>query len=121
MDKKVSLLRALRTHLRERVSIEFTSRIYLYSALVGVISGPGAVLFTYGLELKPRFVLVEKLAGFRQLHPDGEVRVDFSFGGRPYTMSDFGCCFYCLHWAVCAADISRNVLHQKRKGRAPMQ
>ena len=81
MDKKVSLIRALITHLRERVSIEFTSRIYLYSALVGVISGIGAVLFTYGLELA-RFVLVEKLAGFRQLHPDGEVRVDFSFWGE---------------------------------------
>lgn len=66
---------------RHWLGLEFTSRIYIYSAIVGVISGLGAVLFTYGLEFA-RFLLKEKLAGFEQLHPDGEVRIDFSYLGE---------------------------------------
>ena len=48
--------------LRDWLGFEFVSRIYLYSALIGLLSGLGAVLFTYGLALA-KFLLVEKLAG----------------------------------------------------------
>ena len=66
--------------LRERLRLEFASRLYIFSVLVGVISGLGAVLFTYGLELAT-FLCVEKLAGFPQSHPAGHIDFDFSFLG----------------------------------------
>ena len=47
-------------------AFEFVSRIYLYSALIGLIAGLGAVLFTYGPSNWPSSLLVEKLAGYRQ-------------------------------------------------------
>ena len=68
--------------LRDWFGFEFVSRIYLYSVLIGLISGLGAVLFTYGLALA-KFLLVEKLAGYRQLHPRKEALFDFSFLDAP--------------------------------------
>ena len=68
--------------LRDWLGFEFVSRIYLYSVLIGLISGLGAVLFTYGLALA-KFLLVEKLAGYRQLHPRKEALFDFSFLDAP--------------------------------------
>ena len=68
--------------LRDWLGFEFVSRIYLYSVLIGLISGLGAVLFTYGLALA-KFLLVEKLAGYRQLHPRNEALFDFSFLDAP--------------------------------------
>ena len=68
--------------LRDWLGFEFVSRIYLYSALIGLISGLGAVLFTYGLELA-KFLLVEKLAGYRQIHPHNKAPFDFSFFDAP--------------------------------------
>ena len=67
---------------RDRLGFEFVSRIYLYSVLIGLVSGLGAVIFTYGLELT-RFLLVEKLAGFRPIRSSGAIRFDFSFFGAP--------------------------------------
>ena len=64
------------------LGFEFVSRIYPYSALVGLVSGLGAVVFTYGLELA-KFLLIEKLAGFRPSHLHGDVRFDFSFFDTP--------------------------------------
>ena len=52
------------------------------SALIGLIAGLGAVLFTYGLELA-KFLLVEKLAGYRQIHPHNRALFDFSFFDAP--------------------------------------
>ncbi|MDP6698571.1 MAG: hypothetical protein QGH25_02910, partial [Candidatus Latescibacteria bacterium] len=67
---------------RDRLGFEFVSRIYLYSVLIGLVSGLGAVTFTYGLELV-RFLLVEKLAGFRSIRSSGAIHFDFSFLGAP--------------------------------------
>ncbi len=64
------------------LGLEYTSRIYIYSILVGVVSGLGAIVFTYLLELV-HFLFVEKLAGFRQLRPDGEVHFTFDFIDAP--------------------------------------
>ena len=64
------------------LGLEYTSRIYIYSILVGVISGLGAIVFTYLLEFV-HFLFVEKLAGFRQVHPDGEVHFTFDFMDPP--------------------------------------
>ena len=64
------------------LGFEFVSRIYLYSVLIGIVSGLGAVLFTYGLELA-KFLLTEKIAGFHLYHLHGEVRFDFSFFDTP--------------------------------------
>ena len=69
--------------LRDWLGFEFVSRIYLYSALIGLIAGLGAVLFTYGLELA-KFLLVEKLAGYRQIHPHNRALFDFSFLRRTH-------------------------------------
>ena len=63
---------------RDRLGFEFVSRIYLYSVLIGLVSGLGAVIFTYGLELA-RFLLVEKLAGFRPNRSSGAIH----FASRP--------------------------------------
>lgn len=68
--------------IRDWLGFEFVSRIYFYSALIGLISGLGAVLFTYGLALA-KFLLVEKLAGYRQSHPHNKVPFDFSFFDAP--------------------------------------
>ena len=73
-----SISRLFRTWL----GFEWVSRIYLYSVLVGLVSGAIAVAFTYGLELA-KFLLIENLAGYRQHHPGGEVRLDFSFLDTP--------------------------------------
>ena len=54
----------------------------LYSVLIGIVSGLGAVLFTYGLELA-KFLLTEKIAGFHLYHLHGEVRFDFFFFDTP--------------------------------------
>lgn len=70
------------TFLKKWLGIEFASRIYIYSIVVGAVSGVGAIVFTYLLELAG-FVFIEKLAGFRQLHPDGEVHFSFSFMDAP--------------------------------------
>ena len=67
---------------RDWLGFEFVSRIYLYSMLIGIVSGLGAVFFTYGLELA-KFLLTEKLAGFHLYHLHGEVRFDFSFLDAP--------------------------------------
>ncbi len=72
---------------RDWFGFEFVSRIYLYSMLIGLIAGLGAVLFTYGLELA-RFLLVEKLAGYRQIHPHNKALFDFSFLDAP-TYSEY--------------------------------
>ena len=64
--------------LKKWLGIEFASRIYIYSIIVGAVSGVGAIVFTYFLELAG-FVFIEKLAGFRQVQPDGEVHFSFSF------------------------------------------
>ena len=64
------------------LGFEFVSRIYLYSVLIGIVSGLGAVLFIYGLELA-KFLLTEKIAGFHLYHLHGEVRFDFSFFDTP--------------------------------------
>jgi len=73
-------------HIGQRIKrilrLNFSTRIYIYSLLVGLISGLGAALFTYGLELG-RFLLIEKLAGFPQSRPDGAVTFDFSFFEAP--------------------------------------
>ncbi len=58
------------------------SRIYLYSILVGVLSGLGAALFAYGLELV-HFVFMKKLAGFAMPKAAGANTFDFSFLGDP--------------------------------------
>ena len=71
---KESISRLFRTWL----GFEWVSRIYLYSVLVGLVSGAVAVAFTYGLELA-KFLLIENLAGYRQHHPGGEILLDFSF------------------------------------------
>ncbi|MGY8825071.1 MAG: chloride channel protein [Candidatus Latescibacterota bacterium] len=68
--------------LKKWLGIEFASRIYIYSLIVGAVSGVGAIIFTYFLELAG-FVFVEKLAGFRQVRPDGEVHLNFSFLEAP--------------------------------------
>ncbi len=68
--------------LKKWLGIEFASRIYIYSLIVGAVSGVGAIIFTYLLELAG-FVFIEKLAGFRQLKPDGEVHFNFSFFAEP--------------------------------------
>ena len=88
--------------LRDWLGFEFVSRIYLYSALIGLISGLGAVLFTYGLELA-KFLLVEKLAGYRQIHPTTRRYSTSPSSTRPPTASTCGCCFCCQRWAVCSA------------------
>jgi len=64
------------------LGFEFVSRIYLYSMIIGIVSGLGAVFFTYGLELS-KFLLTEKLAGFRLYRLHGEVHFDFSFFDAP--------------------------------------
>ena len=68
--------------LKNYLGFDFSSRLYLYSVLVGLIAGLAAALFTWGLELV-HFVLVEKLAGFAPLRPAGAVTFDFSFLGIP--------------------------------------
>ena len=68
--------------MREALGLELSSRIYAYSACIGVVTGLAAVLFTYGLELA-KYVCVEILSGHRQLRPEGAVRFDFSFAGTP--------------------------------------
>ena len=68
--------------LKKWLGIEFASRIYIYSLVVGAVSGVGAIIFTYFLELAG-FVFIEKLAGFRQVQPDGEVHFSFSFLEAP--------------------------------------
>jgi CIC family chloride channel protein len=68
----------LKTYLR----FDFSSRIYLYSALVGVIAGLVVALFTYGLELA-QFIFMEKLAGLTLAKPAGAVTFNFSFLGDP--------------------------------------
>ena len=70
------------TFLKKWLGIEFASRIYIYSIIVGAVSGVGAIVFTYFLELAG-FVFIEKLAGFRQVQPDGEVHFSFSFLQEP--------------------------------------
>ena len=67
---------------RDWLGFEFVSRIYLYSSLIGLISGLGAIIFTYGLELA-HFLLVEKLAGFHPIRYSGTIHFDFSFLGAP--------------------------------------
>ena len=65
---------------RDWLGFEFVSRIYLYSSLIGLISGLCAIIFTYSLELA-HFLLVEKLAGFRPIRYSGTIHFDFSFLG----------------------------------------
>lgn len=67
---------------REHLFAEFSSRIYTYSLVIGLISGLAAAFFTWGLELA-RFVFLERLAGFQQFRPAGEVAFDFAFLGQP--------------------------------------
>ena len=67
---------------RDWLGFEFVSRIYLYSSLIGLISGLCAIIFTYSLELA-HFLLVEKLAGFRPIRYSGTIHFDFSFLGAP--------------------------------------
>ncbi len=68
--------------LREAFSFDFSTRIFLYAALTGLISGLAAVLFTWGLELGHR-LFIEHLAGFKRSLPPGEAQFSFGFLGTP--------------------------------------
>ena len=61
-----------------RSFLGFPTRIYLLSGVVGLISGLGAVLFSWGLELVS-YLCVEVVAGFDQVHAAGGHVFDFSF------------------------------------------
>jgi hypothetical protein len=68
--KGVSILGRLYRWLRPKIPIDFSSRIYVYSLLVGVIFGLAVVLSPYGLNTM-RFFLWKNLAGFPLLLAEG--------------------------------------------------
>jgi len=67
------IFHTIRTALRP----DFGTRIYLLSLVVGLVGGGAAIAFTYGLEFA-RFICLEWAAGFRPVHPAGEITFDFS-------------------------------------------
>lgn len=69
--------------LREAFSFDFSTRIFLYAALTGLVSGLAAVLFTWGLGFGQR-LFMEHLAGFPQSLPAGEAQFSFDFLGTPH-------------------------------------
>ncbi|MBT5146669.1 MAG: chloride channel protein [Gemmatimonadetes bacterium] len=68
--------------LREALSLDFSTRIFVYAALTGLISGLAAVVFTWGLSFGHR-LFMEGLAGYPQVLPAGEIRFSFDFLDPP--------------------------------------
>jgi len=75
------MLRWIQT-LRDAFSFDFSTRIFFYAAVTGLVSGLAAVLFTWGLSLGHR-LLMEGIAGFPQLVPSGEIQFSFDFLDPP--------------------------------------
>ena len=89
--------------LRDWFGFEFVSRIYLYSVLIGLISGLGAVLFTYGLALA-KFPASRETGWIPPAPSSQRGAIRLLLPRRAHLWRVFcGYCCCCRRWVACSA------------------